>query len=130
MASTAVDDAMIPRRPKTPTRTEVPAGRCPAVSATAAASVAPAAARASMRGLARPQSCTSQLQAAIPIAAAWALQTKLRVDRWDTCASSGLDDSLRTDVKSPFEKQIKIPPGFIGAPLCCDLRMILPHRPS
>eukprot|EP00959_Pyramimonas_sp_CCMP1952_P271051 5666888-Pyramimonas_sp.AAC.1 len=32
---------MMPRPPKSPTRTEVPAGSCPVVSATAAASVAP-----------------------------------------------------------------------------------------
>eukprot|EP00959_Pyramimonas_sp_CCMP1952_P241856 5055280-Pyramimonas_sp.AAC.1 len=56
---------MRPRPPKPPTHTEVPAGKCPAASATAAASVAPqklAAARASTRGLARPPRCTSQRQ--------------------------------------------------------------------
>eukprot|EP00959_Pyramimonas_sp_CCMP1952_P379549 7950506-Pyramimonas_sp.AAC.1 len=40
-ASTVVDVAMVPRPPNSPTRTAVPAGMCPAVSATAAASVAP-----------------------------------------------------------------------------------------
>eukprot|EP00959_Pyramimonas_sp_CCMP1952_P376442 7885095-Pyramimonas_sp.AAC.1 len=50
IVSTVVDVAMIPRPPKTPTRTEMPAGVCRA--ATAFASVAPnqlAAARASTR---------------------------------------------------------------------------------
>eukprot|EP00959_Pyramimonas_sp_CCMP1952_P224065 4684967-Pyramimonas_sp.AAC.1 len=41
IVSTVVDVAMIPRPPKAPTRSEVPAGMCPAVSATAAASVSP-----------------------------------------------------------------------------------------
>eukprot|EP00959_Pyramimonas_sp_CCMP1952_P176156 3681065-Pyramimonas_sp.AAC.1 len=36
-ASTVVDVANIPRPPKSPPRTEVPAGKCPADSATAAA---------------------------------------------------------------------------------------------
>eukprot|EP00959_Pyramimonas_sp_CCMP1952_P106261 2221842-Pyramimonas_sp.AAC.1 len=90
---------MIPRPPKSPTRTEVPAEKCPAVSAAAATSVSPnslAAVHASVRGIGRPQRCTSQHQTLIAIAAAWVLQTKLRVGRWDACASSGVDDSLRT----------------------------------
>eukprot|EP00959_Pyramimonas_sp_CCMP1952_P021749 458030-Pyramimonas_sp.AAC.1 len=41
IAHTIVDVVMTPRAPNTPTRTEVPAGICPAVTATAAASVAP-----------------------------------------------------------------------------------------
>eukprot|EP00959_Pyramimonas_sp_CCMP1952_P389094 8152481-Pyramimonas_sp.AAC.1 len=40
IVSTGVDVVMIPRPPKSPTRTEVPGGKRPAVSATAAASVA------------------------------------------------------------------------------------------
>eukprot|EP00959_Pyramimonas_sp_CCMP1952_P286988 6001605-Pyramimonas_sp.AAC.1 len=63
---------MIPRPPKSLTRTELPTGKCPAVSANSAASVAPnwlAAARASMRGLARPQRCASQHRALSAIAA-------------------------------------------------------------
>eukprot|EP00959_Pyramimonas_sp_CCMP1952_P462454 9483289-Pyramimonas_sp.AAC.1 len=41
IGSTVVGVPMIPRPPKPPTRTEVPAGKCPAVSANAAATVAP-----------------------------------------------------------------------------------------
>eukprot|EP00959_Pyramimonas_sp_CCMP1952_P409192 8575546-Pyramimonas_sp.AAC.1 len=62
---------MAPRPPKWPTRTEVPAGKCPAVSA--AASATPnhlAAARASTRGLARPRSRAGPRQALIATAAA------------------------------------------------------------
>eukprot|EP00959_Pyramimonas_sp_CCMP1952_P244522 5111394-Pyramimonas_sp.AAC.1 len=69
-----VDVATMPRLPKFPTRTEVPAGMCPEISAAAAASVAPnslGAARACMRGLARSQGCASQRRALIAIAAAW-----------------------------------------------------------
>eukprot|EP00959_Pyramimonas_sp_CCMP1952_P047506 991476-Pyramimonas_sp.AAC.1 len=41
IVSTVVDGAMIPRPPKSPIRSDMPAGIRPAVSATAAASAAP-----------------------------------------------------------------------------------------
>eukprot|EP00959_Pyramimonas_sp_CCMP1952_P136931 2865194-Pyramimonas_sp.AAC.1 len=35
----------------------------------------------------RARACTSQRHAPIAISAAWVMQTKLRVDRWDVCKS-------------------------------------------
>eukprot|EP00959_Pyramimonas_sp_CCMP1952_P175809 3673656-Pyramimonas_sp.AAC.1 len=45
--------------------------------------------------MATDQRCTSHRQAFITIAAAWVLQTKLRVVGWDDCTSSGVANSLR-----------------------------------